>query len=215
MAEKANYAFKIALVGDSGVGKTSIIKRYEYPDEKIIKTDTTIGLDITLRQYDNIGGDTVKLMIYDTAGQERFKSLMPSYFRGCAGIVLVYDVTNINSFRSLSYWLDEIQKNCNPGVFILLVGNKCDILHRIINMNYAHDYASEHGLVYLESSAKDNIGVTRIFTMMVNFIYNKITRPMCISDENGVYSYEKNKDKNKVIKIKEIPKSRSCCPIFD
>ncbi|KAI5192842.1 Ras-related protein Rab-1A [Nematocida sp. AWRm77] len=125
MAEQ-EYAhlFKVLMVGSSGVGKTSIVMKYT---EDIYKDTyrSTIGVDFRLKTI-SVDGETVKLQLWDTAGQERFRSITASYYRNANGIVLVFDITDAETFKDLRIWLEEISNNINSPVVILILGNKID-----------------------------------------------------------------------------------------
>ncbi|XP_037942742.1 ras-related protein Rab-10-like [Teleopsis dalmanni] len=116
--------YKVLVLGDSNVGKTCIVHRY--CDEKYYETYiSTIGIDFKQKLI-NLDGVPIKLQIWDTAGQERFRTLTTAYYRGAMGILLMYDVTNLESYNNLSYWLRNIQENASPDVVKVLAGNKCE-----------------------------------------------------------------------------------------
>ncbi|XP_014671911.1 PREDICTED: ras-related protein Rab-10-like, partial [Priapulus caudatus] len=118
-------AYKILVLGDSNVGKTCIVHRF--CDDKYYDTYiSTIGIDFKQKIID-LDGTKVKLQIWDTAGQERFRTLTTAYYRGAMGILLMYDVTNSESFLHLSMWLRSIDENASPNVAKVLVGNKSDM----------------------------------------------------------------------------------------
>ncbi|OQR74118.1 ras-related protein Rab-8A-like, partial [Tropilaelaps mercedesae] len=116
--------YKILVLGDSNVGKTCIVHRF--CDERFYDTYiSTIGIDFK-QKIINLDGTPVKLQIWDTAGQERFRTLTTAYYRGAMGILIMYDVTNMDSFNHLTYWLRNVDENASPDVVKVLVGNKCD-----------------------------------------------------------------------------------------
>ena len=116
---------KVVLVGDSGVGKTNIMSKY-LKNEFREDSKATVGVEFGSKQF-NIQGHQVKAQIWDTAGQERFKNIQASYYKGANGILVVYDITNRESFEHLNSWLIEIEKNGNKNVYKLLIGNKSDL----------------------------------------------------------------------------------------
>jgi small GTP-binding protein len=121
----SDYLFKVLLIGDSGVGKSCLLLRFSddtYTDSFI----STIGVDFKIRTVE-IDGRTAKLQIWDTAGQERFRTITSSYYRGAHGIIVVYDVSDAESFSNVRTWLQEIEKYASDNVCRLLVGNKCDL----------------------------------------------------------------------------------------
>merc|ERR1712023_429870 len=119
-----DYLFKLLLIGDSGVGKSSLLLRFA-DDTYTQSYISTIGVDFKIRTVE-LEGKTIKLQIWDTAGQERFRTITSSYYRGAHGIIVVYDVTDIDSFNNVKQWLCEIDRYACENVNKLLVGNKCE-----------------------------------------------------------------------------------------
>ncbi|KAJ1416552.1 small GTPase superfamily, partial [Ochromonadaceae sp. CCMP2298] len=116
---------KLLMIGDSGVGKTCLLLRYAN-DSFSPTFITTIGIDFKIKNI-QLDGKRIKLQIWDTAGQERFRTITTSYFRGAQGILLVYDVTDRNSFISIRNWVAQIQMHADVNVNKILIGNKCDV----------------------------------------------------------------------------------------
>jgi Ras-related protein Rab-18 len=157
-----DYLFKVLIIGDASVGKSSMLLRFtdDSFDEHI---QSTIGVDFKVKHLE-VEGKRVKLTIWDTAGQERFRTLTSSYYRGAHGVVLVYDVTRTDSFENLQQWLKEVQMY-SPGngesVVKLLVGNKCD-LERQVPFEEADAWARSQGMLFLEASAKTRLGIRQV-----------------------------------------------------
>jgi len=127
-----------------------------------------------------IEGKSIKLQIWDTAGSESFQSITRSYYRGAAGALLVYDVTRRETFDHLTRWLEEARQNANANMVVMLIGNKVDLEHRrVVSTEEGQKFANEHGLIFLESSAKTAQNVEEAFSGVAAAIYKNI--------ENGVY----------------------------
>ena len=130
----------------------------------------TIGVDFKLKTLE-INGKKVKLQIWDTAGQERFKNITASYYRGGNGVLVVYDITDRESFENLNSWLIEIEKNANKNVFKLLIGNKCDLEDkRKVSYQEGKDFAASNGMQFIETSAKTATKVQEAFETLTNQI---------------------------------------------
>ncbi len=170
MSDQYDYVFKILIIGDSGTGKSSFILRYTDDMYSGIYS-STIGVDFKIRTQivpDPTGKDkVVKLQIWDTAGQERFRSITSSYYRCANAILITFDLNNPNTFRGLDYWFKETE-NCRA--LKVLVGTKCD-LSSTIDPKTISDYANQHGVVYMETSAKLELGVQEI----IDYICKELT----------------------------------------
>jgi len=160
-----DYLFKLLLIGDSGVGKSCLLLRFAddtYTESYI----STIGVDFKIRTIEQ-DQKTVKLQIWDTAGQERFRTITSSYYRGAHGIIIVYDVTDRESFNNVKHWITEIDKYAAEGVNKLLVGNKSDLQSKkVVSYDEAKDLADSLGVQFLETSAKNAHNVEEAFNMM-------------------------------------------------
>jgi small GTP-binding protein len=152
---------KLLIIGDSAVGKTSILIRFT-DDEFSTSHLATVGIDIKNKTFE-LDRDVVKLQIWDSAGQERFHSIASSFYKGAMGILLVYDCTNEDSFRNVGKWLHSIQTHGSDNVQKVLIGNKCDMPSRTVSTAVGERMAKEAGLKLFETSAKTNINIHEAF----------------------------------------------------
>jgi len=169
---KNEYTLKYILLGDSKVGKTSLLSIFtnnKMPDREL----PTIGVDFGIKQLD-LNGKLVKNQVWDSAGRDQFRESAASYCKGVVGIILVYDITNLESFQNLQKWLD-IVKNESSIVCKILVGNKNDLeKDRKVTFEQGKKFAKKNGMKFLETSAKENTNVNEIFlTMMKEIIKPK------------------------------------------
>lgn len=163
---------KIVVIGESGVGKSSFVLRFT-SDTFDPEESATIGVDFKVKTI-NVNATKVKLAIWDTAGQERFRTLTPSYYRGGQGAILVYDVTNRDSFARIENWLAELDTySTNPDIVKMLVGNKCDMEAqgaRVVSKEEGLNCARKHQMMFIEASAKTREGVQCAFEELVEKI---------------------------------------------
>lgn len=165
-----DHLFKLLIIGDAGVGKSSILLRFT-DDSFDDYIQSTIGVDFKVKHLD-VMDKRVKITIWDTAGQERFRTLTSSYYRGAQGVIMVYDVTRPDSFNNLQHWLKEVKlysPNNGEGVVKLLVGNKID-LERKVSRETAENWARSQGMLFLEASAKTKMGIRQCFMEVVQKI---------------------------------------------
>ncbi|CAO2170338.1 unnamed protein product, partial [Urochloa humidicola] len=173
MNPEYDYLFKLLLIGDSGVGKSCLLLRFA-DDSYLESYISTIGVDFKIRTVEQ-DGKTIKLQIWDTAGQERFRTITSSYYRGAHGIIVVYDVTDQESFNNVKQWLNEIDRYASENVNKLLVGNKCDLAEsRVVSYEAGKALADEIGIPFLETSAKDATNVEKAFMTMAGEIKNRM-----------------------------------------
>lgn len=136
--------------------------------------DLTIGVEFGARMI-TIDNKPIKLQIWDTAGQESFRSITRSYYRGAAGALLVYDITRRETFNHLTSWLEDARQHANSNMTIMLIGNKCDLAHRrAVSTEEGEQFAKENGLVFMETSAKTAQNVEDAFINTAAKIYQKI-----------------------------------------
>eukprot|EP00667_Euglena_gracilis_P019229 EG_transcript_20574 len=170
-----DYLFKYIIIGDSGVGKSCLL--LQFTDKRFEPVhDLTIGVEFGARMV-TLGDKQVKLQIWDTAGQESFRSITRSYYRGASGALLVYDVTRRETFDHLQSWLDDARQNSNTNMTIMLIGNKSDLeAKRQVATEEGQQFAEQHGLIFLETSAKTAHNVDEAFIGTANVIHEKIQK---------------------------------------
>ena len=172
ISQDYDYLFKVLLLGDSDVGKSSLILRYtdETFNSKLVNS---IGVDFKMKKKE-IDGKVIKVQIWDTAGHERFRSITYSYYRGANAIIIVFDLSDKKSFVSITEWLKQIEKHAKENVFKFLVGNKSDLVEeRKVTYEEAKQYADEHELPYIETSAKEGININELFDSSIkSFLTN-------------------------------------------
>ena len=161
--------YKLLIIGDSGVGKSSIL--LQFADETFTESyASTIGVDFRIKTIE-LNGKRIKLQIWDTAGQERFRNIASSYYRGAQGVIVVYDTTNRLSFEHIQQWLHEIERYAIQNAAKILIGNKSDlVMKKEVQYNEGREFAELNGVHFIECSAKDNSAV--------NDIFNTITKEM-------------------------------------
>ncbi|XP_050791091.1 ras-related protein Rab-18-B-like [Gopherus flavomarginatus] len=162
----AMATLKLVVLGDSAVGKSSLLLRFT-DDTFEPYLNPTIGVDFKVKKM-VVDGNAVQLAIWDTAGQERFRTLTPSYYRGAQGVILVYDVTRKDTFTKLMTWLKELETYATQSNIVkMLVGNKIDKPDREINKKEGLQFARKHSMLFIETSAKTRDGVQCAFEEVV------------------------------------------------
>jgi len=206
-----DYLFKLLLIGDSAVGKSSLLLRFT-EDTFNPSFISTIGIDFKVKTVD-IDGKRVKLQVWDTAGQERFRTITTAYYRTAQGIILTYDVTNGESFGNLKMWAKAIDQHAAKSVNRILVGNKCDLADkRVIETSKGQELAAEFGIKFFETSAKNSIAVEDAFMSLARDIKKRVDQ----EDPNG--TGEGGETGNGAVQIKDTGKDaktkgeRSSCP---
>lgn len=172
---KADYRhfYKLLLVGDSGVGKSCLLTRFADSTFNEWRT-STIGVDFKMRTVE-IDDTRIKLQVWDSAGQERFRTVSGAYYRGAHGIGVVFDVTNAKSFRNLeSWWLKEMEKNNCGEVPRVLIGTKCDLVDaRKVRRDEVELFSRKHGMQYIETSSKTAERVSEAFMAIAREVHEE------------------------------------------
>ena len=204
------YIFKIIIIGNSNVGKTSIINRFtdkEFKDKHL----ATLGCDFHMKTI-MINEKMIKIQIWDTAGMEKYQSITKSYYRGAQACLIVFDITNRESFESIDNWIENFNKFSNPNIqkIILLIGNKCDLgIDRKISYEEAENYSRVNNLLYYETSAKDDINIHEVF----QFLGSQLLK-INSGNKTNIINHEiqgNNMDNYTKIIFPEIKIKKSCC----
>ncbi|XP_038606121.1 ras-related protein Rab-22A isoform X1 [Tachyglossus aculeatus] len=183
---------KVCLLGDTGVGKSSIVWRF-VEDSFDPNINPTIGASFMTKtvQYQN---ELHKFLIWDTAGQERFRALAPMYYRGSAAAIIVYDITKEETFSTLKNWVKELRQHGPPNIVVAIAGNKCDLIDvREVMEKDAKDYADSIHAIFVETSAKNAININELFIEISRRIPSTDTNPPtsgCLGFSPGSSSYE-------------------------
>ncbi|OHT00572.1 Ras family protein [Tritrichomonas foetus] len=168
-----DYSFKFLLVGNSSVGKTSIVRRLclnDYMEDQ----PSTIGVEFMTHTL-TIDGHNIKLQIWDTAGQERYQSVGKAYYRNAIGVLIVFSLTDHGSFQALENWVDQVRKYCHPKVKMIIVGNKKDLVDKkAVTDSEIQQFMDSHNMTYMESSAKINKNIREAFFSITQEIYHSV-----------------------------------------
>ena len=165
---------KLIVLGNTSVGKSSFILKY-IEDKFVLNYIATLGMDFKQKKLKLKNGQEVRLRIYDTAGQERFKSVAVSFIKKAEGVILIYDIGNKATFESLEEWIKNIKESGKENLPIILVGNKCDLPpeKRQVELIEGKDKAEEFNLPFFETSCKEGINIKEVFEKIVEDITGK------------------------------------------
>ena len=196
--------FKILLLGDSTVGKTTFLERYCGEDFK--QNLGTMGIDSKIKDIEK-NNIEIKLRIYDTAGQERFRSIVKNYYKGADGIILIYDVSNINSFNAIKIWIESIKESIDlEKIGFIVVENKCDLPdeEKKINKEMRNEMEKIIGFEIIIASAKDKTNVDESFDLLIDKMLKFKEKKENITSPNSIKIENNPKDKSK-------KKKGDCC----
>ena len=190
--------FKIVLVGESGVGKTSIISQFV---DQIFEEDlqTSTGGSFSSKTLTFSNGKTIKLEIWDTAGQERYRSLTKIFYKNALAAVLVYDITRKQSFEELkNYWIKQIKESAPENIILAIAANKSDLLDREqVNEDEARKFAQDNNALFFETSAKNSIGVNELFIGIGKKFYG-LDSDIKLKEDKNENEKSDNKEQNKI-----------------
>jgi Ras-related protein Rab-6A len=195
--------YKLVFLGDIYVGKTSIINQFMYENFDT-NYQATIGIDFLSKTL-NIGDKSMRLQLWDTAGQERFRSLIPNYIRDSSVAVIVFDVTNKQTFNSLDKWIEDVRNERGNSVVIAIVGNKIDKTdERCVSKQEAELKSKQYGAIYQETSAKNGNNIKELFEEIASAITSDKSPPPEIKKGHALVPAES-------IKTTQQPRTGTCC----
>ena len=203
--EKEDYKLKVVIIGDSGVGKTNLIKRF-VSDTFNENSKATVGVEFLSKTY-KINNHIFKIELWDTAGQERYKSITSVYYKGSKGALLVYDITSKVTFDNIGKWITEIRDKTSKDITLMMVGNKTDLVqYREVSNEQALNKAKTLGIPLMETSALDSTNVKEAFHDLLKEMY-KDMKSKLQSDNNNL------KDNGEGLKLDTNQKTKKsgCC----
>lgn len=208
--EDFDHVIKVILLGDSSVGKTNIISRF-CKDEFLVESKSTIGVEFASKLIELNNKKVVKMQLWDTAGQDRYRAITNSYYHRAQGALVVFDITKISTFRNIDKWVSQLREHAGPDITLVLVGNKSDLKTlRAVSMEEALEKAANLGNTeYIETSALQNSHISETFTNLVNRVYDQhlsktddlINKELNLQNPSFLIK-EENKNK---------PESKKCC----
>lgn len=160
--------YKIVLLGDAGVGKSSIMERFIF-DKYTAEKTMTLGSNFH-EKYIAVGEKVIRIALWDTAGQEKYAPLARFYYNSADAAFIVYDVNIMKTLARAKNWLNELKENCKSGILLVLVGNKIDIEEREVGCEDAVSFAKKDGLLYFETSAKLGTGIDNLFNEVASIL---------------------------------------------
>jgi len=202
-----DYIFKVVLIGDAGVGKTNLLSRFTR-NEFSLASEPTIGVEFS-NNYMDVEGNKVKAQFWDTAGQERYRAITSAYYRGAVGALLVYDISDHNTFKNVTHWLKELRNHTEASIVVMLVGNKSDLQHlREVDIEEATSFSAQNNLSFIETAAIDGSGVNDTFRKMLTSIYRIISGRTKDAEDAAVHPHLYPE---KFIDFKEKEKKKCTC----
>ena len=205
--EREDYKLKVVIVGDSGVGKSNLIKRFT-TNEFNEHSKATVGVEFLSRSY-KINDKIFKIEMWDTAGQERYKSITAAYYKGAKGALIVYDTTSAKSFENVDKWLGEIKEKAGKEIKLIIIGNKIDLKDKkVITTEQALTRAKELDIPLMETSAKDATNVKEAFHDLLKEMYCELSKTLQIVEKQNL---ENDRNNGVQLDVNEQKKKKSCC----
>ena len=203
-----DYLFKYIIIGDAGVGKSNILLRYVY---STFKSDyqLTIGVEFGEKTVE-IKGKIYKIQIWDTAGNEQFRSITRTYYKNSVCAIVVYDISRRETFDNVINWIEDCKLNSPKSVFIILVGNKSDLEEdRQVTTEEGEEFANRYGIRFFETSAKNSININEIFSESVEFIADRIEKKYYDLD-NETCGIKRNYNSRISLNSQKTQKKKKC-----
>ena len=209
-SEEYEMMIKVILIGDSGVGKTNIMSKF-LKNQFLEDSKATVGVEFGSKLFIQ-QGHKIKAQIWDTAGQEKYKAITSAYYKGSKGALVIYDITQKETFANIEKWVNDLKCKGDPKITIIIIGNKNDLEEkRQISKEQGEEKAKSFGCAFLETSAFSGDNIEKAFEMMVKEIYDKFTSDIGGDDEEELDSNEKGED----LKLENVNpdnnKKKKCC----
>ncbi len=207
--DSEDYSIKIVIVGDSSVGKTNLLNRF-VQNEFSNDSRATVGVELSTKTY-KVNGKIIKFHFWDTAGQERFKSITSAYYKGAKGAIIVYDITNKDSFLHLDKWIREIKEQLGKNFNCIICGNKSDLENdRKVSISDGLDVAEANHVLFLETSALNSSNVEEAFITLIKEIFNNHIKQALQAEQEDIFN------QGEIVKIesensKLTKKKKNCC----
>lgn len=199
--DEFDFLYKIVMTGDSGVGKSCILSRFTQ-NEFNAESKSTIGVEFCTKNI-KIEEHMVRAQVWDTAGQERYRAITCAYYRGAAGALITYDITNLKTFNNIERWLNELKTLSSVDIVVILVGNKLDLTNmRAVDAEDAQQFAEKHNMLFIETSALDSTNIEKVFNLTIKKIHEYQIRKL---NSENIAATEQLKLKN------EEETEKKCC----
>ena len=204
-----NYLIKFIIIGDAAVGKSNLLVRYTSGQFKE-EYQLTIGVEFGSNNV-IIGDNTYRIQIWDTAGQENFRSITRSYYKNTACAIIVYEISNKKSFENISSWIEECKNTAPKSILMVLVGNKCDLDNREVTEEEGREFAEKNGMIFFETSAKTGKNVEELFKESVKVIDQKIKENYYDLENDSCGIKKGNEEINVVLETNLENDKKTCC----
>jgi Ras-related protein Rab-11A len=209
-SEEYEMMIKVILIGDSGVGKTNIMSKF-LKNQFLEDSKATVGVEFGSKLFIQ-QGHKIKAQIWDTAGQEKYKAITSAYYKGSKGALVIYDITQKETFANIEKWVNDLKCKGDPKITIIIIGNKSDLEEkRQISKEQGEEKAKSFGCAFLETSAFSGDNIEKAFEMMVKEIYDKFTSDIGGDDEEELDNNEKGED----LKLEKVNpdnnEKKKCC----